>query len=197
MQTHWRIKIKQLLAIVAPSRTGKTTLTAALSQNGFALMTDDMVALHQIDGGYKIYPSWPVARMWPDALNELAPDASQQHQKVHENFEKRIVNLQHTKGFTFCNESKKLHVIYLLNRLPENKNKNVPNCEIVPIAQAKALIILLQNSILGSGYRALQLEKARVEALSKMLENISFKQINYVSGKEHLNEVGKLIKSDL
>lgn len=185
------------IAIVAPSRTGKTTLTAALSQCGFALMTDDMVALHEGEQGYNIYPSWPVVRMWPDALNDIQLDSREQYQKVHEKFEKRIVNLEKVKGLTFCNKPKKLHVIYLLNRLPRKQNSNTPLCEIVPIATAQAIIILLQNSILGSCYRKLNLEKSRVKGFSKLLENISFKQINYVSGKEHLKEVGKLIKSDL
>ena len=185
------------IAIVAPSRTGKTTLTAALSQNGFALMTDDMVALHKIEQGYEIYPSWPVARMWPDALNDIQLGEHEQHQKVHQKFEKRIVNLEKTIGLSFCNQPKKLSVIYLLNRLPEKQNNDVPLCEIVPIATAQAIIILLQNSILGSCYRELNLEKSRVKAFSKLLVNISFKQINYISGKEHLNEVGKLIKNDI
>jgi len=190
-------------AIVAPSRTGKTTLTAALSQSGFALMTDDMVALHEGEQGYEIYPSWPVARMWPDALNDMQLETSEHLKKVHEKFEKRVVNIEQTKGFDFCDKPQKLQNIYLLNRLPEMqinselKNNNAPICEIVPIATAQAIIILLQNSILGSCYRALNLEESRLNALSKLLENVSFKQINYVSGKEHLSDVGKLIKSDL
>jgi hypothetical protein len=200
---------EKAIAIVAPSRTGKTTLTAALSQQGFALMTDDMVALHKVTGGYKIYPSWPVARMWPDSLNAIAFEENEEHQKVHENFEKRIINLAKTKAVEFCDQPKKLHVIYLLNRLPAEQknaqkneqqnaqNSNTPIGEIIPIGSAQALIILLQNSILGSCYSALGLEKSRVKAFSTLLENIAFKQINYQSGKEHLNAIGELIKKDL
>lgn len=184
------------IAVVAPSRTGKTTLTAALSKTGFALMTDDMVALHETEQGYQIYPSWPVARMWPDALNDIQAKANEPYKKVHEKFEKRIVNIEETKGFEFCNQPKKLQVIYLLNRLPNKQNSNTPLCEIVPIATAQALIVLLQNSILGSCYRALNLEKSRVEALSKLLTKVTFKQINYQSGKEHLAAVSEMIKSD-
>ena len=160
-------------------------------------MTDDMIALHEHEQDYKIYPSWPVVRMWPDALNELPLDTNEQYQKVHEKFEKRIVNLEKVKGLNFCNQPKKLHVIYLLNRLPTKQSSNTPLCEIVPIATAQAIIVLLQNSILGSCYRTLNLEKSRVKGFSKLLENISFKQINYISGTEHLSEVGKLIKNDL
>jgi len=184
------------IAVVAPSRTGKTTLTAALSQTGFALMTDDMIALHEVEQGYQIYPSWPVARMWPDALNDIQANVNEPYKKVHEKFEKRIINIEKTKGFEFCNQPKKLQVIYLLNRLPNTQNSNVPLCEIVPIATAQALIVLLQNSILGSCYRALNLEKSRVAALSKLLSKVTFKQINYLSGKEHLAAVSEMIKND-
>ncbi|MGV2870724.1 hypothetical protein [Colwellia sp. E150_009] len=210
------------IAIMAPSRTGKTTLTAALSQQGFALMTDDMVALHEIKAqeqdnsnkAYKIYPSWPVARMWPDSLKDIPFTENQEHQKVHEKFEKRTVNLTKTKAVEFCEQPKELQVIYLLNRLPpeqtkeqikeheinketNTKNNNKPIGEIVSIGTAQALILLLQNSILGSCYSALKLEKSRLQAFSTLLENIAFKQINYPSGKEHLNEIGELIKKDL
>lgn len=211
------------IAIVAPSRTGKTTLTAALSQQGFALMTDDMIALHETkvlnqastqaqeqqqeqqnsNVDYKIYPSWPVVRMWPDSLKELPFAENEEHPKVHEKFEKRTVNLTKTKTVEFCNQPKTLQVIYLLNRLPKEqteksvKNSKTPIGKIVAIGKAQALIILLQNSILGSCYSALGLEKSRIKALSTLLENIAFKQINYPSGKEHLSEIGELIKNDL
>jgi hypothetical protein len=67
-------------ASMALSRGGKSTLSAGLCKHGFAVMTDDMMALHISLGnmgndlgndGYKIYLSWPVARMWPDPLTTL------------------------------------------------------------------------------------------------------------------------------
>jgi hypothetical protein len=64
------------IALKAPSRGGKSTLSASLCKHGFAVMTDDMMALHISLGDmgnvdYEIYPSWPVARMWPDPLKTL------------------------------------------------------------------------------------------------------------------------------
>ncbi|MBL0709656.1 MAG: hypothetical protein JJV99_01370 [Colwellia sp.] len=185
------------IALVAPSRTGKTTLTAALSQQGFSLMTDDMMALHKTKHGYHIYPSWPVARMWPDSLAALKIDNKEKTDKVHNNFSKRIVSLDKENNFNFCDKAKPLKVIYLLNRLPEKITEEAAICEIKPIKTAQAIIILLQNSILGSCYRALNLEKSRIKALSELLDKISFKQINYISGKEYLTDVGELIKHDI
>ena len=208
----------QAIAFVAPSRTGKTTLTAALSQQGFALMTDDMIALHHNaeKNEYTIYPSWPVARMWPDTLAELVDNnstnstssiKSEQCEKVHQNFAKRIVPLKSNSDITFdfCDQAKKLKVIYLLNREQneqneqnENKiNNQQPYCFISTIPAAAAVIILLKNSILGSAYGALGLEHERVIALAKLVNTIQFKQISYSSGKNNLLNVCEKIKQDL
>ncbi|MCF2949896.1 hypothetical protein L0668_17385 [Paraglaciecola aquimarina] len=62
--------------IIAPSRTGKSTLTTALLNHGFKLMTDDMVAIYPQDSKqYIVYPSWPKIRLWPDSVDALlGPD---------------------------------------------------------------------------------------------------------------------------
>lgn len=211
----------QAIAFVAPSRTGKTTLTAALSQQGFALMTDDMIALHHSaeKNEYTIYPSWPVARMWPDTLAELvdgksnsntsstssiSSNESEKCKKVHEKFAKRIVPLNSNRNITFdfCDQAKKLKVIYLLNRDQNEQNKSEinnqqPYCFISNIPAAEAVIILLKNSILGSAYGALGLENTRVIALAKLVNTIQFKQISYSSGKNNLRNVCEKIKQDL
>jgi hypothetical protein len=58
--------------IIAPSRTGKSTLTTHLTSHKFKLMTDDMAAIHPAaDGTFTIYPSWPKIRLWPDMADSL------------------------------------------------------------------------------------------------------------------------------
>ncbi len=58
--------------IIAPSRTGKSTLTTYLTGQGFKLMTDDMAAIYpKKDGQFVVYPSWPKVRLWPDSANAL------------------------------------------------------------------------------------------------------------------------------
>jgi hypothetical protein len=58
--------------IIAPSRTGKSTLTTHLTRHQFKLMTDDMAAIHATgDGIFTIYPSWPKVRLWPDMADSL------------------------------------------------------------------------------------------------------------------------------
>lgn len=195
------------IALVAPSRTGKTTLTAALSHAGFALMTDDMLALHRSGHDYVIYPSWPVARMWPDTLRELLSDDGAEFNKVHENFEKRIVRIQDasaaTSAFKFCSEPKVLSTIYLLNRIEAGRlqngkgNKSGNHCEIVPMTATRAAMTLIQNSMLGSCYAALGLEQERIKAVAELLKSVKVKQINYSNGIEHLDEVCSALARDV
>ena len=70
-------------------------------------------------------------------------------------------------------------------------------CKITKVQPAEAVMILLQNSILGSAYKALAMEKSRLIALSNLLKNVHFKKISYSSGKSNLLNVCKAIKKDL
>jgi predicted ATPase len=189
------------VAFVAPSRTGKTTLTTFLSQHGFSMMTDDMMALHYNEKTteYIIYPSWPVARMWPDSFAELVGNQDIKSEKVHANFAKRLVSIDNRKNniVDFCNEPKKLKVIYLLKRHDNLIGQNEGFCKITDIPASEALILLLQNSILGSAYKALGKEQTRVILLAKLLNKIQFKQISFSSGKDNLRYVCEKIKEDL
>ena len=191
-------------------------------------MTDDMMALHCMPGqkndndtsGYKIYPSWPVARMWPNSLSYLqanneqqvgANEQGEQYQKVHQQFAKRQVKVNKQAGFNFCPKAKPLKVIYLLNRLSpteyqaflaqdhglgQGQNNSSGIWDIRPVPAARALMLLLQNSILGDAYRALNIEGPRIKALALLLQTVQFKQVSYLSGSEHLQSISKAIRQD-
>ncbi|WP_426357597.1 hypothetical protein ACPUVO_14200 [Pseudocolwellia sp. HL-MZ19] len=187
-------------AFVAPSRTGKTTLTAELCKSEFAVMTDDMMALHQENNDYMIYPSWPVARMWPETLEIIDNQNNNDLVKVHESFAKKIINLNKNSGFDFCNQPKKLKTIYILNRIEEsveNNDKNSNVCNITTLPAAEAVILLIQNSILGSAYKALLLEQKRFFKLTELVGNVKVKKITYLSGKQYLPNVKQVIINDL
>jgi hypothetical protein len=169
-----------------------------------------MIALHSLpsdmgNDGVEIYPSWPVARMWPDSLEVTLEDNTVECEKVHQQFAKRIVDVEKQQSLNFCDTPKKLQVIYLLNRLSQDEYKTaMPSaekqgtfiCNISSVSLAKALILLLQNSILGDAYRALSIESQRLKALSQMLQTVQFKQVNYVSGSDYLHQVCEAIKQD-
>jgi hypothetical protein len=111
--------------------------------------------------------------------------------KVHEGFSKRVLKLE--GNLAAGNTSQILTTIYVLNRVADAKN----NCEIKTVKGSRALILLLQNSILGDAYRALGVEQSRIAALSKLLDKITIKEVTYCNGSDNLNIVRDNILNDL
>jgi hypothetical protein len=191
----------QTIGLVAPSGTGKSTLSATLCESDFNWMTDDMMALHpeNAGAGYRVYPSWPIARMWPDSVEHTLQQDHQELSKVHSGFNKRLVPLtgqltgQASGNLAVGSSSQTLSTIYVLNRVAQATK----SCEIKAVKGSEALILLLQNSILGDAYRALGLEQSRMAALSKVIANIKIKQVTYLGGSDNLHIVRNSIVNDL
>ncbi|HYH44363.1 MAG TPA: hypothetical protein VEG34_01665, partial [Thermoanaerobaculia bacterium] len=55
----------QAVALLAFSRSGKSTLAASLLQAGHALLTDDVLPLEAAPAGFRAHPSYPQMRLWP------------------------------------------------------------------------------------------------------------------------------------
>jgi hypothetical protein len=188
--------------LVAPSRTGKTTLTAALCQQGAELMSDDMMALHPCRNAagepyYDVYSSWPIARMWPDAINAALNTDETQFSKVHDKFSKRLLNAE--QDLQYNADKREVNAIYILNRIevPEKSTLAHPTCWIETVNPSKALIILIQNSMLADAYSALGIEEARLARLIDVVQTIPIKQVNYYSGIKQLPNVCQTILQDI
>ena len=182
---------EEAIGIIAPSRTGKTTLTAALLDAGLVLMTDDMLALHRIAGQWQVCPGWPQLRMWPDTARHLAGVDLHRLPRVHERFDKRILHLEEQGRFTHCGRCRPLRRFYLLERRGSEKG-GIETTEIPP---GEALLHLLQNSMLADAYRSLGLEQQRLETLAALLEEVRLIRIRYPSGLQHLGEVAQFIQN--
>ncbi|WML25171.1 aldolase [Neobacillus sp. OS1-33] len=72
-------------AFIGNSGAGKSTLASAFLNNGYRLLTDDVIAisLSQEDIPF-VTPSYPQQKLWQESLNEFGMD----HQKYHPLFER-------------------------------------------------------------------------------------------------------------
>jgi hypothetical protein len=61
------------IAFVGPTGTGKSTLAAALTTHGCAVVTDDCLAV-DVAGGCLAIPAYPGVRLWRDAVRGLGVD---------------------------------------------------------------------------------------------------------------------------
>ncbi|WP_016955322.1 hypothetical protein [Catenovulum agarivorans] len=183
------------IALIAPSKTGKTTLTLALIKQGFVALTDDMVALHKNadTANFEVYPSWPYMRLWPDSVKTVLQSDPESFNKVHERFEKRV--FQFATGQCAAS-GRQLNTIYLLNRVDDQELAE-KLCHIEVVSSARALILLLQNSMLASAYKNLGIEQQRLNLLAELLKSVKFKCINYASGLQHLDDISQYIREDV
>lgn len=169
---------------LAPSRTGKSTLTSAMSSLDYQLITDDMAAIYPNGDGYKVYPSWPKVRLWPDSAQHLAKQlitASHTRKKVHARFAKEEINIappkahkpHAVKGLYLLNRKEGYHGPVTLNKLPASHS----------------VIYLLQNSMLGDAYAPLGLDKARMISIARLLQEVTFYEVTYPSGLGYLDNI--------
>ena len=70
-------------------------------------------------------------------------------------------------------------------------------CQITTVAPSRALIILIQNSMLADAYCALGIEKARLIRLIEVVQSVPIKQVNYYSGIKQLPDVCRTILHDI
>jgi hypothetical protein len=55
------------IALMGPKGSGKSTLAAALAERGYPVLTDDIAAISEDDGGIKVAPAYPRLRLWPES----------------------------------------------------------------------------------------------------------------------------------
>ncbi|WP_089729373.1 serine/threonine protein kinase [Candidatus Thiosymbion oneisti] len=59
------------IAVLGSSGAGKSTLAAALARRGYAVLSDDRVALNHCDREWQVLPGYPRLRLWPEAIQAL------------------------------------------------------------------------------------------------------------------------------
>ncbi len=177
------------IGLLAPSRMGKTTLTAKLLDNGWAFLTDDMLALHKRASGWVVYPSWPRMRMWPDIGAVLGGVAFEQGVPVHRRFSKRSVGLA---GRRSPNGKTGVHIetLYVLDRV---RDASAP-VTLTPVDSAEAAILLVRNSIIGSASAAMGLQRRRLALISAILTEVNVIRLRYPDGLMNLGLVSNTIE---
>jgi hypothetical protein len=153
---------------------GKSTTAAALAQRGYAVLSDDIVALVEGRHEFQTLPAYPRVNLWPDSVSLLygSPDALP---AVSLGWDKRCLNLGEAEGTKFEERSLPLGVIYVLGESAGGSEKGV---EVV--SQKTALMILVANTYASNCLDATQRAK-EFEILSRMVATVPVRKI--VRGK--------------
>ncbi len=80
------------VAFVGSEGAGKSTTAALLARKGFAIISDDVVALVERDGSFYVHPAYPYLCLWPDSVAMVyGPDKKLPSFSPH--WDKRLLSL--------------------------------------------------------------------------------------------------------
>jgi hypothetical protein len=177
------------IGVMAPSQTGKTTLTAALLDRGWRLMTDDMLAIRKAEGGWRCYASAPALRLWPATGPWFGGTAFDAAPPVHARFAKRELTVDAGRR---CTGSRPLRRLYVLDR----REAAAGEVRIDALASAEGLVECLRQSIVGDAAGALGIAPQRLARLADLVGEVGVRRLSYPSGREHLEDIARRLEAD-
>ena len=130
------------VAVTGFKGAGKSTLVGTLARKGFPVLSDDIAPILEDDGVLRAHPGYPRLRLWPETLERLSVSC-RELPKVTSFFEKRYIELDGNgegAGWRFHDRPLPLRAICFL---AHRDFHGLP--ELVPVASAEALHLLLQN----------------------------------------------------
>lgn len=157
------------VAFVGPEGAGKSTLAAAFAREGYAALSDDIVALSESAGGFLVQPAYPYLSLWEDSTKALFGSADALPVFSH-NYEKRCFSLKDHKS-RFADRALPLRAIYLLG---EWSLDAVPRFE--PVPSAKALPSLVANTY-ATNLLDIKMRAREFEVLGRLLAKVPVRKL--------------------
>jgi hypothetical protein len=176
------------VVFVGSAGAGKSTTAAALARRGLAVLSDDIVALSEIDGAFRVMPAYPYLSLWPESVNMLygSPEALP---RFIGNWEKRYL-ADGSGGVIFAVSALPLGVVYLLG---ERAGDPAPRVEAV-LAQ-QSLISLVANTYatntLDSTMRAMEFE-----VLGRLVSTVPIRKVCAHEEPARIDDLCSLIYAD-
>lgn len=171
----------QAVALVGGPGAGKSTTAAGFAQQGWPVLSDDVVALHDRGPELLVLPASPFLKLTPAAVTGLwgSGDALP---LVAPNWEKRYLDLS-APGYKFERQPAPLGAIYFLDA----RTAPGPEGVISDIAPQDAFITLVANTytnyLLDPPMRRLEFE-----VLSRIVNRVPLRQVNAHSDSAHLRD---------
>lgn len=133
----------QALGFMGAAGAGKSTIAATFAQKGFAVMSDDILAVGRREDEFIAQPGYPRLRLWPDSAKALF-GASDALPHLTPNWDKRYLALD-AAPFRFQSKPRRLCAIYVLG---DNENA-APFAPIEPMKARDAMLALLKENAQG------------------------------------------------
>jgi hypothetical protein len=127
------------IVVAAPSGFGKSTLAAALLQQGCSFLSDDITAIEIEDGRPSVLPSVPQLKLRADSAEAFLEDSQRDYLPLHLSFSDKYVVTPEALGQVWP-QPVPLHAVFIL--APVLPNGSV---EVTRLNGSESLLVLLAN----------------------------------------------------
>lgn len=177
------------IALIGPPGAGKSTTAAAFTQQGYSVLSEDVVALCDQGGSFLVQPGYPLIRLWPESVRALfgSEDALP---PLTPNWDKRYLDLTRN-NFSFQRQPLPLAALYLLDE--RSDDPATPFVESVPLH--RSLIELVTNTY--TNYLLDQEMRAReFDLLGRLVNHLPLRKLTPHSDPARLPELCQFILDD-
>ncbi len=176
------------VAFLAAQGKGKSTLATLCALQGHPLVTEEVLALRQVDGKFYVYPGYPQVRLAHDALEFLASYLPQPLKSESDDDKFRLY-LGEIKGL-FCTEPQPLRAICLLDPSSGPLEGGVRMEEVPP---QQALGEIFQNT-LNVDLLDREVIARHFGCLADLVARVPVRRLRYPEGLWHLPNVYVAVK---
>ena len=177
------------VGLVGVSGAGKSTTAAAFARLGYPVLTEDVLALEDCVDHFKVRPSYPRVRLWPQSVAGLF-GASDALPRMTPNWEKRFMDLR-ASGYRFQSEPLPLAAIYFLGPRVSGPGDTQVNFE----RPAKALLALVSDSY-GTNFLDKFQRAKEFEVLSRLVEDLPLRHVTAMDDFSRINDLCNAVVQD-
>jgi hypothetical protein len=176
------------IALVGEAEAGKSTTAAALALRGWPVLGEDVCALADSGGHYRVLPGYPRVCLWPDSVDFLF-SSSDALPFIVSGWEKRFLSLDGLRA-RFASSPAPLTAIFLLAE--RSAQDSAPSIE--PISPREALLRLVQNTYMN-WYLDKRQRAEEFDVLTRLIASTDCFRIVPSSDPARLSVLAELIES--
>ena len=180
------------VAFLGQSGAGKSTTAAAMLQQGFAMVTDDVITLDSAAGGWSVQPGYAGVRLWQDSVEGLFGSGAVlprlvDHSDSWPGWDKRFLEVE--RHGSVSTEPAMLKAIYAL----APRGAGAPRIELLGSAEQ---LIELDINVFQPILRQAPQRQADLTLFAAMLRQVPVKRLHAGDALARLADVARLVMGD-
>ncbi len=180
------------VAFVGGGGAGKSTIVAALARAGHRVLSDDIAVLEETSGTFRIKPSYPQIRLWPDSVSILFGTKGALPKLVPSSdwWDKCFLDLQRD-GFYFHDEALPVGFTYILE--PRSQKVQIARADVIP--SIEAFPRLVANTYVNYALSA-DMRRREFHALGRFVEQIMVKRLTLGASPDCFEMLASFLEQD-